>query len=161
MQQVQRPARPVPNWLNRKTWLYTAALQRFWLDGISDWLFTKPTQALAHEAQVFDEQVVDPLTGIQSHSNMLSTLSHWEAQQQGKLILKDNVGLGNGLFGTFMQKAASAMHWFEEKLVLKGSGESLLKLINYLGKYLENIDKLLMQPRYLIVLIMATFVVIL
>ena len=161
MQQVQRPARPVPQWLNRKTWLYTAALQRFWLDSIADWLLTKPTRALAHEAQIFDEQVVDRLTGIQSHSNMLSTLSHWESQQQGKLILKNEVGLGNGLFGTLIQKSASAMHWFEEKLVLKGSGESLLKFTNYLGKHLENIDKLLMQPRYLIVLIMATFVVIL
>ncbi|HIO92198.1 MAG TPA: hypothetical protein EYG68_05045 [Leucothrix mucor] len=161
MQQVQRPARPVPQWLNRKTWLYTAALQRFWLDGISDWLLTKPTRALAHEAQIFDEQVVDRLTGIQSHSNMLSTLSHWEAQQQGKFELKDEVGTGNGLFGAFMQRSASAMHWFEEKLVLRGSGEGLLKLINYLGKYLENIDELLMQPRYLLVLIMATLVVIL
>jgi len=161
MQQVQRPARPVPKWLNRKTWLYTAALQRFWLDGIADWLLTKPTRALAHEAQIFDEQVVDRLTGIQSHSNMLSTLSHWEAQQQGKVELKDEIGTGNGLFGAFMQRAASAMHWFEEKLVLKGSGKGLLKLINYLGKYLENIDELLMQPRYLLVLIMATIVVIL
>ena len=161
MQQVSRPARPVPQWLNRKTWLYTAALQRFWLDGISDWLLTKPTKTLAHEAQIFDEQVVDRLTGIQSHSNILSTLSHWEAQQQGKVVLKNEVGQGNGLFGSLMQSAASALHWFEERLVLKGSGEGLIKLIQYLGKYLENIDHLLMQPRYLLVLIMATFVVIL
>ncbi len=156
MQQVQAPARPVPKWLNRNTWLYTAALQRFWLDEISDWLITKPTHTLAHEVQIFDEQVVDRLTGIQSHSNMLSTLSNWELQQQGKLELKDEIGTGNGLFGAFMQVAASAMHWFEEKLVLRVSGEGLLKLINYLGKY-----ELLMQPRYLLVLIMATLVIIL
>ncbi|RTZ64921.1 MAG: hypothetical protein DSZ29_04920 [Aquificaceae bacterium] len=161
LQHAQQPARPVPQWLHRDTWLYNAALHRFWLDGISDWLLTKPTHALAHEAQLFDEQVIDRLTGIQSHANMLSTLSCWEAQQANKVALVDEIGKGNGIFGAFMQVAAAAMHWFEEKLVLRGSGEGLLTLLNYLGKYLENIDKLLMQPRYLLVLIMVTIVIIL
>ncbi|MCK5903602.1 MAG: hypothetical protein KAG28_10710, partial [Cocleimonas sp.] len=161
MQQVNRPARTVPLWLSRNTRLYTAALQRFWLDGLSDWLLTKPIKALAHEAQVFDEQVIDTLTGIQSHRNMLSTLSHWEAQQQGKLQLTNEIGTGTGLFGKFIQKIASGMYFFEERLVLKGSGEGLMKLINYLGRHMENIDKLLTQPRYLLVIMIATFVVIL
>ena len=161
MQQVERPAPPVPNWLNQKTWLYTAALQRFWLDGISDWLLTKPTQKIANEIQVFDEQVVDRITGIPSHSNMLSTLSHWEAQQQGSFTVKNEIGVGRGLFGKTLELFASASHFLEDRLILKGSGEGLMNGMNYIGKYLELVDKLLTQPRYVLVLIMATFVVVL
>ena len=161
MQQVESPARPVPKWLNNKGWLYTAALQRFWLDGISDSLFTKPTQALANEIQIFDEQVVDRVTGMPSHSNMLSTLSHWEAHQQGKLTLHDEIGHGSGLFGSSLEWLAGTLQKLEEGLILKGSGEGLMKAMNFFGKYFELIDDLLMQPRYLLVLIMATFVVVL
>lgn len=161
MQQVERPARPVPKWLSNNTWLYTAALQRFWLDGMADSLLTKPTQALANEIQIFDEQVVDRVTGMPSHSNMLSTLFHWEARQQGKLTLRNEIGQGSGLFGSSLQWLATHLQRLEEGLILKGSGEGLMKAMNFLGKYLELIDELLMQPRYLLVLIMATFVVVL
>jgi len=161
MQQITQPTKPVPNWLRNRKWLYTAALQRFWLDGISDWLFTKPTQALAHEVQLFDEQVVDRITGIPSHSNMVSTLSHWEASKQGKFIIENEVGTARGMFGSLMQWIATVLEWFEERLILKGSGEGLMKAINRLGKYLELVDQLLMKPRYAMLLIMATFVVVL
>ncbi len=161
MQQINRPARPVPKWLAKQSWLYNAALQRFWLDSISDWLFTHPTTTIAREVQIFDEQVVDRLTGIQSHANMLSSLSHWEAHQQGRLILKTEIGTGSGLFGGFIQGLAAAFYWFEERLILKSSGEGLLKLIRHLGKHMQSIDRLLTQPRYLLLLIMATFVVVL
>ena len=60
-----------------------------------------------------------------------------------------------------MEIIASALHSFEENFILKGSGEGLLKGLNYLGKHLESVDRLLTQPRYMIVLIMATFVVVL
>ncbi|MEE9444874.1 MAG: proton-conducting transporter membrane subunit [Cocleimonas sp.] len=161
LQQVTTPAPPVPQWLNRKNWLYTAALQRFWLDGIADWMLTKPTRALANEVQIFDEQVVDRITGIPSHSNMLSTLSHWEAQQQGKFTISDEVGKGRGMFGKILEMFASSLQFVEERLILKGSGEGLMKAVNFLGNYLEIVDKLLTQPRYVLVLIMATFVVVL
>ena len=161
LQQVTRPTRPVPAWLRKRQGLHTAALQRFWLDGISDWLLTKPTCTLAHEAQIFDEKVIDRLTGIQSHSNLIASLSHWEAQKRGILVVKDKVGTGNGLLGFLIQQAAAGLYWFEEHLILKGSGEGLLKVIHFLGRHLENIDHLLMQPRYLLVLVMATFMVIL
>lgn len=161
MQQVSKPAPPVPSWLNKKSWLYTAALQRFWLDGIADWMLTKPTRALANEVQVFDEQVVDRITGIPSHSNMLSNLSHWEAQQQGKLSIGDEIGTGRGFFGKTLQLLASSLQFLEERLILKGSGEGLMKAVNFLGNYLEIVDRLLSQPRYVLVLIMATFVVVL
>jgi hypothetical protein len=92
---------------------------------------------------------------------MLSSLSHWEAHQQGRLILKTEIGTGNGLFGGFIQSLAAAFYWFEERLILKSSGEGLLKLTRHLGKHMQSIDRLLTQPRYLLLLIMATFVVVL
>ena len=161
MQQVERTTTPVPQWLSRRKWLYTAALQRFWLDGLSDWLFTKPTQSLAHEVQLFDEQVVDRITGIPSHSNMVSTLSHWEAKKQGTFVISNEIGTGRGLFGTSLEWLAAILEWLEERLILKGSGEGLMKAINFLGKYLEVIDQLFMKPRYALLLIMATFVFVL
>lgn len=161
MQQVQRPSKPVPQWLRRNNWLFTASLQRFWLDGISDWLLSKPTQKLAKEAQYFDEKVVDRITGISSHANMLGTLSHWEARKQGKIQVTDQIGTGRGLLGSILEWMATSLQWLEERFILKGSGEGLLKGMNFLGQYLENVDKLLTQPRYVLVLIMATFVVVL
>ncbi|MCK5895837.1 MAG: hypothetical protein KAG20_03465, partial [Cocleimonas sp.] len=161
MQMVQRPARPVPAWLSNKQWLYTAALQRFWLDDMSDWLLTRPTQALAHEAQAFDEQVIDRMTGMPSQSNMLSTLASWEAHQQGRFELQSEIGIGRGIFGKTMQIIASGLYWFEENLVLKGSGEGLMHGLDYIGHYIEKIDTLLSKPRYLLLLIMATFVIVL
>jgi len=161
MQQVETTMKPVPHWLRKNKWLHDAALQRFWLDGISDWLLTRPTQSLAHDVQLFDEQVVDRITGIPSHSNIVRTLSHWEETQQGKTTLSNEVGKGRGFFGKSLEWLATLSEWFEERLVLKSSGDSLLKVINVLGGYLEIIDQLLMKPRYVILLIMATFVLVL
>ncbi len=161
MQHVDRPMKQVPQWLSKNTWLYNAALQRFWLDVFSDWLFTRPVQSISHEVQLFDEQVVDRITGISSHSNMVSTLSHWEAHKQGRSVFSSEVGKGRGFFGKTLELIASVFEWFEERLILKGSGESFIKVINFLGSYLELIDKLLMKPRYALLLILATFVLVL
>jgi len=161
MQHVQQAAKPVPNWLRKQRWLYTAALQRFWLDGMADWLVTNPTRLLAKEIIVFDEQVVDHLVGKSSDANKITSLSQWEDQKQGKFGVKDNVGTGTGILGRVMELLASALQFFEERLILKGSGDGLLKAVNYLGKHLEIVDRLFTQPRYVIILIMATFVVVL
>ena len=59
-----------------------------------------------------------------------------------------------------MQGLADILFWFEEHLVLKSGGEGLLKLLAIIGHYLLQIEVLLSQPRYLILLIMATFMVI-
>ena len=59
-----------------------------------------------------------------------------------------------------MEKLADMLYWFEEHLVLKSGGEGLLKLLNIIGHYLLQIEELLSQPRYLIIILLATFVVI-
>ena len=161
MQQVQQPAKPAPGWLRKHTRLFTAAMQRFWLDGLADWLLVKPTRALSHEAQLFDEQVVDRLIGIPSHANMLSTLSQLEASRHGRFTPTSEVGKGRGLFGLLFQWLAERMEWLEDRLVLQSGGGNLMKLVNYLGRHLEKIDFLLEQPRYLILIIVVTLMVVL
>jgi hypothetical protein len=92
---------------------------------------------------------------------MLSTLASWEAHQQGRFELQSEIGIGRGLFGKTMQVIASMLHWFEDNLVLKGSGDGLMHGLDYIGHHIEKIDALLSKPRYLLLLIMATFVIVL
>ena len=158
MHAVSRPARPAPAWLARQRRLYTAALQRFWLDPIADWLLVRPTSQLARDVQAFDDEVVDRLVGLPSVGAVASTAD----SEQGQKGLTDERGTaGRGILGSTMEWLANLLHWFEERLVLKGGGEGLLAGLRQLGGYLQQIEELLSMPRYLILLIVATFVVIL
>jgi NADH:ubiquinone oxidoreductase subunit 2 (subunit N) len=161
MHLASRPARPVPAWLQRQRWLYTASLQRFWLDPLANALLVRPTQSLARDVHTFDEQVVTPLIGLPEQTRAISSLAQWEAQRQGYFTAEGNIARGQGLLGRLLEWIASVLHWFEEHLVLKGGGEGLLGAIQHIGRYLMRIESLLSQPRYLLLLILATFVVIL
>ena len=71
------------------------------------------------------------------------------------------VGRAQGFIGSGMQWLASVFGWFEEHLVLNTGSTGLMKMIHHLGVYVSQIELLLSQPRYLLILIIATFVVIL
>ncbi len=161
LQQTARPAPPAPAWFQKSIWLHNACLQRFWLDRLADTFLVRPTRLLAHEAQLFDQQVVDRLTGTPSHVNMLSTLAQMQALQTGNLQLNSQVGIGSGMFGKLLQSLAEMMEWFEERLVLKSSTDGLAGLATVLGQRAELIESYLRQPRYMLVLIAATLVVVL
>lgn len=152
---ITRPARPVPNWLRNKPGLYTAALQRFWLDNITDGLLLRPTQQVAQEIQDFDEMVVNRIIGLPAQVGAVSSLADPDRSKRS-----DHITRGQGILGHLMQTIASALHRFEEQLVLKGSGEGLVKTLHGIGNYLLRIDQLLTQPRYLWLLILVTFIVI-
>lgn len=155
MHMINRPARPVPVWLQNKPALYTAALQRFWLDNITDSLLVRPVQQFAYELQEFDQKVVNRIVGLPAQIGAVSALS--EPEQQNR---DDHITRGQGILGHIMQTIAGALHRFEEQLVLKGSGEGLIKSLHKVGSYLLRIDQLLTQPRYLWLMILVTFVVI-
>ena len=131
------------------------------MDRLADTFLVRPTRLLAHEAQLFDQQVVDRLTGTPSHVNMLSTLAQMQALQTGSLQLNSQVGIGSGMFGKLLQSLAEMMEWFEERLVLKSSSDGLAGLATVLGQRAELIEAYLRQPRYMLVLIAATLVVVL
>jgi len=161
MHLATRPARPVPAWLQRSNRLFALSLQRFWLDPIANWLLVKPTLALAHDVRNFDEQVVTRFVGLPTQTTAITSLADWEDRQQDADASRAEVGRVRGAPGRIMSRLAELFHWFEERLVLKGSGEGLMRGIEHIGVYANHIEKLLSQPRYLLLLIMATFIVIL
>lgn len=155
--------RPVKSLLNKQSWLYTASLQRFWLDPIADWMLVKPIKRIAHDTERFDEKVINHIVGLPEQTMAITSIADWEQQKSSSLSSayhKEQVTRAHGMAGKLMEKLADMLFWFEEHLVLKSGGEGLLKLLNIIGHYLLQVEELLSQPRYLILLIMATFVVI-
>ena len=149
MHLMTRPTREVSPLLQRFPRLYNACLQRFWLDNLFSWLIIKPTQDLSRDVRQFDEKVVTRAIGLPAQANAIAHMQ------------QNRIGTGQGLAGKLMQWLASVLGWFEEHLVLKTGGSGLMKMIHHLGGYMLNVEQLLSQPKYLLILIIATFVVIL
>jgi NADH:ubiquinone oxidoreductase subunit 2 (subunit N) len=139
------PLPPLPQWLSRRHRLRLAARERFWLDPLADALLVRPTEAIANEVEQFDEKVVDRIVGLPGPVGAVTTDSR----------------RASGVAGRLLEAVAHQLDWFEQQLVLRGGGEGLLQLIQHVGRYLTRIDQFLGQPRYLLLMIMATFVVIL
>ncbi|MCU0841418.1 MAG: hypothetical protein MUC79_06825 [Thiobacillaceae bacterium] len=150
MHMLDGPTPPAPDWLTKRQWLHTAALQRFWLEPLADRLLTLPTRALARDLRAIDENVVSGLVGMS------------ETQRTAELLsAHEEVVKGRGLIGGLLAWSADHLDRFERRLVLQGGGGGLGRGLNRLGVWLRFVESLLEQPRYLLVLIMATVVVIL
>ncbi|MCP3848873.1 MAG: hypothetical protein GY694_01355 [Gammaproteobacteria bacterium] len=162
MHLMDKKTRPVHPILKKQGWFYTASLQRFWLDPITDWLLVKPIKSIAHDIERFDEKVINRLVGLPEQTSAITSIADWELQNSSfsKSAKKEEVSRGHGLAGKILESLADMLFWFEEHLVLKSGGDGLLKLLNIIGHYLLQIEELLSQPRYLMLLILATFVVI-
>ncbi len=152
MHLMNRPTRPASKSIQNWKWLYTASLQRFWLDHVINWILVKPVKNLSRDVRNFEEKVVTRLAGLPAQASTISSLDQLEGESK--------IGKGQGMAGSLMEWLANILGWFEEHLVLKSGGEGLMKLINHLGFYVLKVETLLSQPRYLIILIVATFVVI-
>jgi hypothetical protein len=150
MHMLDGPTPPAPAWLARRGWLYTAALQRFWLEPLADRLLTLPTRGLARDLRDIDENVVSGLVGMSEAQRAADLLSPYE-----------EVVKGRGLAGGLLAWSADRLDRFERRLVLEGGGGRLGQGLHRLGVWLRFVESLLEQPRYLLVLIMATVVVIL
>jgi hypothetical protein len=102
------------------------------------------------------------VAGLPSYTRSVSSLAQWEALKQRTAQPEtESVGAATGLAGRVMSWLADLLYWFESRLVLRGGGEGLLKNLRRVGRLLLQIERLLAEPRYLIVLIVITFVVIL
>ena len=85
-----------------------------------------------------------------------------ESQRAAELLGdRTEVVKGRGLFGGVLAWTADRMNRFEQRLVLQGGGGRLGSGLARLADWLKLIEEMLEQPRYLLVLIMATVVVIL
>jgi NADH:ubiquinone oxidoreductase subunit 5 (subunit L)/multisubunit Na+/H+ antiporter MnhA subunit len=165
MHLIERPTRRVPAGLRKRRFLYTAALQRFWLEHITDWLLVGPTRALARDIQSFDQQVVNRLAGLPGSAGAVSSLAQWEKLKYAHSVSLDgdsgDVGRGRGAAGKLMEWIASMLYWFEEHLVLTGGDKGVRRLVLRVGDALMRVDELLSRPRYLLLMLVITFVVIL
>lgn len=196
LHQMDNKTRAVSKVLAKQDRLFTASLNRFWLDPLANWLFVRPIKRLAHDTERFDDKVINKIVGLPEQTNAVSSIAELdqltaikneeinavknnavknnavknntaknnidssERSEQAKAKAKKEVTRAVGLAGKTMQAVADMLYWFEEHLVLKTSGEGLIKVMRLLGFYLLQIEQLLSQPRYLFLLIIATFIVI-
>jgi hypothetical protein len=118
----------------------------------------------SRDAYAFDQQFLNRFVGLPDSAKAVSSLTEWESLRQGgSQIVGDTgqIGKGRGAIGNLMEWIASMMHWFEEHLVLQGGDKGILHAIGSIGKYLVKIEDLLSQPRYLLLMSLITFIVIL
>jgi formate hydrogenlyase subunit 3/multisubunit Na+/H+ antiporter MnhD subunit len=142
----QRPALP-PAWLRHNQLLYTVAVQRFWLDKLSQTLLVEPTAAFSRDLRGLEEHFIDHAIGQPG---------------QGKPVHHDRpLVVADGLPGGLLASASDTLQHIEYRLLLRGKGGTAEKLMHRAGAYLRTLENLLEQPRYLMMAVMATFVVIL
>ncbi len=149
MHLLDRATPAAPAWLRRSPRLYTAALQRFWLETLADRLLTRPTQALARDMRAVDDNVVHHIMGMS------------QAQRAAALLEEEAVVKGRGLAGGLLMWLARQLDHFEQHLVLRGIGGRLGAGMQRLGHWLTWVESLFEQPRYLLLIVMVTMVVIL
>jgi len=157
---INRQARPVTELLQRQPTLFNAALHRMWLDNIIDWLAVKPAELFAHDLNHFDERIVNRMVGLPGQIDSISSLSEYEERKRGLVNPETSLLSGRGVMGTLMEKIANGLYWFEESLVLKGSGDGLVNVLQKVGAYLIRIDYLFSRPRYLWLIILLTLLVV-
>ena len=142
----ERPA-PPPAWLRQNQLLYTAAQQHFWLDKLGHALLVQPTESFAHDLRSLEENFIDHAIGEPGHGQPIDP--------ESPLIRAD------GLPGRLLAASAGALQQIENRLLLRGRGGAAELLLRRVGGYLQTLENLLEQPRYLMMAVMATFVVIL
>jgi formate hydrogenlyase subunit 3/multisubunit Na+/H+ antiporter MnhD subunit len=138
---------PPPVWLERNQLIYTAAQQGFWLDRLAHALLVHPTTFFAHDLRRLEENFVDPLIGQPGAGQPVDT--------DRPLVMVD------GLPGRVLALVADGLQKIENRLLLRGRGGMAEKFLLRAGNYLQTLESLLEQPRYLMMAVMATFVVIL
>lgn len=142
----ERPA-PPPDWLSRRTGIYTAAVQRFWLDTLGRTLLAEPTQAIARDVRALESQFIDRAIGEPGRGQSVD--------HERPLVCAD------GLAGRLLAAVSTLLQRMENRLLLRVRGGTAERLLREAGRWLRTLEELLEQPRYLMMAVMATFVVIL
>ncbi|MEO5363064.1 MAG: hypothetical protein H7838_05510 [Magnetococcus sp. DMHC-8] len=145
---------PVRAGLQRHRGLFAAALARFWLDPLTDLLITRPSQAMARDLQSLDDRLVNRLMGDGAMEQLLFGQSQPMPRSGAPLVT------GRGLPGALLEQLAQRVQWVEERILSMG-GAGMVETVAGLGSYLLRIDRLLGEPRYLVLMIVLTFVAVL
>lgn len=148
-----QPAPPPPAWLARWRAGYRAALHRFWLEPLTDALLVRPTLNIARDVRAIDENVVSRLVGLPADMRADALM---DSTAQTERVVR-----GHGVAGALLEWVGDHLDRFESRLILQTGGGKLARGLSYLGVLFRAIEGLLERPRYLLMLVMATFVVIL
>lgn len=149
------PTRPVPRILAVRPRLYLASLQRLWLEPLGDWLAVRPMQRLARDLYQFDSRYVERFWGIAIPAARRGAAVSIAAGPNPEVIRV------SGVAGCLTASAARLLYWFEDRLVLRGVGQSLMQAGRRLGAQLNRLENLLNEPRYLVLFIAATLIALL
>jgi hypothetical protein len=159
---ANNPIKPVHPFLANNTRFYTYAVQRFWLEPATDWLFTKPLLCLASDLNYFDRHIIDPLMGSPAPAvRAISTLAQAEEQKIGAQLNNDDdtFAQGSGLAGKLTQWTAALLGWFENRFVLGGVSKDAIHYGRYLGHIANRVEIHLLKPRYLVLFVFITLLV--
>lgn len=151
------PMQPVSKELSHLRWLYNSSLQRFWLDPIIDRALVRPIHRLGQDLDYFDNYVIDRAMGSPTSRDAISTLVQLEQKIKFARSGYDanEFGRGKGIAGKIFEWTASAMSWFEERLVLRGIGIEMVDIGKELGHLANSFEKLILKPRYLVVFVIV------
>ncbi|WP_282213566.1 NADH-quinone oxidoreductase subunit L [Methylococcus capsulatus] len=156
-----QPPRPLPAWLAKSRRGYAASLNRFWLEPAVDRACVLPVQRLADDFDAFDRRVLDrlldaPVPAVQA----LAALANWEERRIGVPLGAEAERQIGGLPAWIVARTADVLHWFEDRLVLRGVGLDLWRAGRRLGRALQRLEALLAEPRYVcLVLLISLFAV--
>ena len=169
--------------------MYVASLQRVWIDQITDWVLVKPIRRLAHDLAYFDDYIVDRAMGIPLPSGRsISTLAQVEKRKvcnptifvqlagrsrkhgateqalsvaavRSRTTKMGNSRAGTGFAGNLTQRVTAILYWFEDRLVIRGVGEDLIKYGHRLGLAANKIEQLLLNPGYLALFVLTIILV--
>jgi NADH:ubiquinone oxidoreductase subunit 5 (subunit L)/multisubunit Na+/H+ antiporter MnhA subunit len=156
------PMKPVSHNIAGLRWLYIASLQRFWLDPITDRTLVRPINGLGRDMDRFDSLVIDSATGSPtSASRAISSLNQLEQNILGTKTdgRSDEIGKGKGVGGKIFEWVATAMGWFEERLVLRGVGVEIVDIGRYLGWLANTFEQIILKPRYLVLFVFIVLMI--
>lgn len=137
-----RPGK-LPVLLTRSVPLYTAALQGFWLDRLARGLLLRPTLSLGHDMRRIDDQVIDRAIGVPEDPSRLRSVT------------------AHGLPGRVLLAVSGLLQRIEDRIVLQAGDGLMARVLRQTGNAIRVLEGLLEEPRYLMLMVMATFVVIL
>ena len=151
----RRPGRCRAGW-RRGSWLYTAALQRFWLDRLADRLLARPTQALARDMRGLRRATSSTaLVGLPARPRgSRCRVGDASAATDGQVMR------GRGRPGA-AGVAADRLQRSRRTCCCSGGGGWAASCSASAQLPADADRSLLEQPRYLMLMVMATFVVIL
>jgi hypothetical protein len=139
--------------------LYLLSLQQFWLEPIADWALVKPVCGLAQDLSYVDDRIIDRVVGLPS-AGALPLLVHYEDWEAG-IAPPAAIPFTNssGVAGKLTEWLSALLHWFESRLVQRSSHPHSNRTARQFGHAVNQFERLILRPRYLVLFVCITFLV--